>query len=128
MFVGRVVAASGHAFVLLLGSPGLDSGLDRHPFVLPLGQQQGCRVVQFVNVGFFDVWGPWSGAVGRARLMDEAAPLLLEPNCLVGKDGSVPMIVPWELGIVSRWDTHGWKAATPQVSMSAWMAWLVLRL
>ena len=33
--------------------------------------------------------------------MDEAAPLLLEPNCLVGKDGNVPMMVPWELGIVS---------------------------
>ena len=49
MCVGRVVTASGHAFVLLLGSPGLDSGLDRHPFVSPLGQQRGCGVVQFVN-------------------------------------------------------------------------------
>ena len=60
--------------------------------------------------------------------MDEAAPLLLKPNCLAGKGGNVPMMVPWELGIVSRWDTHGWTAAPPQVSMSAWMAWLVLRL
>ena len=76
-----------------------------------------------------DVWGPWSGAVGRARRMDKAAPSLLEPNCLVGgKDGSVPMMVPWELGIVSRWNTHSWTAAMPQVSMRAWMAWLVLRL
>ena len=74
------------------------------------------------------MWGPWSEAVGRARRMDEAAAPLLEPNCLVGEDGSVPMMVPWELGIVSRWDTHGWTAATPQVSMSAWMAWLVLWL
>ena len=72
--------------------------------------------------------GPWSKAAGRARRMDGAAPSLLEPNCLVGKDGRVSMMVPWELGIVSRWDTHGWTAATPQVSMSAWMAWLALRL
>ena len=54
--------------------------------------------------------------------MDEAAPLLLEPNCLVGEDGGVPMIVPWELGMVSRWDTHGWMDVTPQVSMRVWMA------
>ena len=54
--------------------------------------------------------------------MGEAAAPLLKPNCLVGKDGSVPMIVPWELGMVSRWDTHGWTAATPQVSMRVWMA------
>ena len=38
MFVGRMVAALGHSFVLLLGSPGLDSSVDRHPFVSPLGQ------------------------------------------------------------------------------------------
>ena len=60
--------------------------------------------------------------------MGEAAAPLLEPNCLAGKDGSVPTIVPWELGMVSRWDTHGWTAATPQVSMRAWMACAVLRL
>ena len=75
-----------------------------------------------VVVGCFDMWGPWSKAVGRARRMGEAATLLLEPNCLVGEDGSVPIIGPWELGMVSRWDTHGWTAATPQVSMRAWMA------
>ena len=66
--------------------------------------------------------------MGRARRMDGAAPSLLEPNCLVGKDGSVPMTVPWELGIVSCWDTHGWTATTPQVFMRAWMAWTVLQL
>ena len=81
-----------------------------------------------VVVGCFDRWGPWSEATGRARRIEEAAAPLLEPNCLMGKDGDVPMMVPWELGIVSRWDTHGWTAATPQVSMSAWTAWLVLRL
>ena len=75
-----------------------------------------------------DAEGPWCKAIGGSRLMGEAAALLLEPNCLVGKDGGVPMMVPWELGIVSRWDTHGWAAATPQVSMRAWIAWLVLRL
>ena len=74
------------------------------------------------------MWGPWSEAVGRARQLDEAATPLLEPNCLVGEDGSVPTTVPWELGIVSQWDTHGWTAATPQASMSAWMAWTVLWL
>ena len=97
-------------------------------FTIPLVDVDFVVVVFVAIVGFFDVWGPWSGAVGGARLMDEAAPPLLEPNCLAGKDGSVPMMVPWELGIVSRWDTHGWTAATPQVSMSAWIAWLVLRL
>ena len=82
-----------------------------------------------VVVGCFDMWGPWSGAAGRACRMDGAAAPLLEPNCLAGKDGSVPMMVPWELGIVSRWDTrHGWTAATPQVSMRAWIACAVLRL
>ena len=96
-------------------------------FTIPLVDVDFVVVVVVVIVGFFDVWGPWSGAVGGARLMDEAAPPLLEPNCLVGKDGNVPMMVPWELGIVSRWDTHGWTAATPQVSMSAWIAWWVLR-
>ena len=49
MFVGRVVAASGYPFVLLLGSPGLDCGLDRHPFVPPFGEQRGGRVVQFID-------------------------------------------------------------------------------
>ena len=97
-------------------------------FTIPLVDVDFVVVVFVAIVGVFDVQGPWSGAVGGARLMDEAAPLLLEPNCLVGKDGRVPMMVPWELGIVSRWDTHGWTAATPQVSMSAWIAWLVLRV
>ena len=87
-------------------------------FTIPLVDVDFVVVVVF----FFDVCGPWSGTASKARLMDEAAPLLLEPNCLVGKDGSVPMIVPWELGIVSHWDTHGWTDATPQVSMRAWMA------
>ena len=82
----------------------------------------GFVVDGFVVVGCFDKWGPWSEAVGRARPTGEAATLLLEPNCLVGKDGSVPTIVPWELGIVSRWETHGRTAATPQASMRAWMA------
>ena len=97
-------------------------------FTFPLVDVDFVVVVFVAIVGFFDVWGPWSGVVGGGCLMDEAAPLLLEPNCFMGKDGSVPMMVPWELGIVSRWDTHGWTAAPPQVSMSAWMAWLVLRL
>ena len=78
--------------------------------------------VLVVVVGCFDMWGPWSEAAGRARRMDRAPAPLLEPNCLAGEDGSVPMTVPWELGTVSRWDTHGWTAATPQVSMRAWMA------
>ena len=91
-------------------------------FTLPLVDVDFVVVVFVVVVGCFDMWGPWSEAAGRARRMDEVAALLLEPNCLVGEDGSVPMMVPWELGIVSRWDTRSWTAAAPQVSMRAWMA------
>ena len=65
-------------------------------FTIPLVDVDFVVVVFVAVVGFFGVWGPWSGAVGGARRMDEAAPLLLEPNCLVGKDGGVPMMVPWE--------------------------------
>ena len=53
-----------------------------------------------VVVCFFNVWGPWSEAIGGARL-------ILVPNCFVGEDSSVAIVVPWELGGVSRWDTHG---------------------
>ena len=81
-----------------------------------------------VVVCCFDVWGPWSEAIGGVHLMGEAAAPLLVPNCFVGKDGGVPIVVPWELGSVSRWDTHGWAAVTPHVSMSPWSAWLVLQL
>ena len=58
----------------------------------------------FVVVCCFDVWGPWSKAIGGARLMGKAAAPLLMPNCLVGEDRSVPIVVPWELGCVSQWD------------------------
>ena len=54
--------------------------------------------VVVVVVSCFDVWGPWSKVVGGARWTGEAAAPLLAPNCLVDKDGSVPMMVPWELG------------------------------
>ena len=74
----------------------------------------------------FDMWGPWREVVGRVCQMGKAAALLLVPNCLAGKDGSVPMTVPWELGSASRWDTHGWVVATPQVSITLWRAWMVL--
>ena len=52
-------------------------------------------VVDFVVVVCcFNVQGPWSKVVGGARRMGKAAAPLLVPNCLVGKDGSVPMMVP----------------------------------
>ena len=87
-------------------------------------------VGDFIVVVFccFDAKGRWSEVVGGARRAGEAAAPLLVPNCLVGEDGGVPMMVPWELGMVSRWDTHGWTAATPQVSMREWTAWMVLWL
>ena len=70
-----------------------------------------------VVVCCFDVQCPWSEVVNGAPQVGDAAAPLLMPNCLVGKDGSVPTMVPWELGGV---DTHGWTAATPHVSMRAW--------
>ena len=94
-------------------------------FTLPLVVVDFVVDVFVVVVDCFDMWGPWSGVVGRPRRMDEAAALLFKPNCLVGKDGGVPMTVPWELGSASRWDTHGWVVATPQVSITLWRAWIV---
>ena len=54
-----------------------------------------------VVVCCFNGWGPWSEAIGGARLMCEAAVPLLVPNFLEGKDNRVPTMVPWELGSVS---------------------------
>ena len=74
-----------------------------------------------------DRWSPWSEAVGGARRVGVVARPLLVPYRFVGKDGSAPMIGPWELGRVSGLDTHGWPAATPQVSIKAWIACTVAR-
>ena len=63
-------------------------------FTIPLVVVVFVVDVFIVDDGCFDMWGPWSKAVGRARRMDKAAAPLLEPNCLVGKDSSVPMTVP----------------------------------
>ena len=60
-----------------------------------------------VVVCCFDGWGPWSKAIGGTRLMGKATAPLLVPNGFVGKDGSVPIVVPWELGTVSHWNNHG---------------------
>ena len=84
----------------------------------------GCVVFTVV----VDRWSPWSEAVGSERRVGRASGSLLGPNCFVGKDGSAPMMVPWELGRVSERDTHGWAAATPQVSIMAWIACTVARL
>ena len=54
----------------------------------------------------FDRWVPWSKAIGSDRRVGGAPGSLLGPNCFVGKDGSAPMMVPWELGSVSTQDTH----------------------
>ena len=74
-----------------------------------------------------DRWSPWSEAVGSARRAGVVARPLLGPYCFVGKDGSAPMMGPWELGRVSDWDTHGCPAATPQVSIRAWITCTVAR-
>ena len=77
----------------------------------------------------FDRWSPWSEAVGSARRVGETARPLIGPKCFVGKDGSAPIIRPWERGGgVSGRDTHGWAAATPQASIMEWIACIVVRL